>query len=194
MVLNTVCCVVCCLPAATGTGKDDRITAESRVTITPLLIRAASSNSGSTPKPAAVAQAAAGEDADGSQEPAAKKPRHEEAAAAASDAPNSTPAAAGAGAVATGRGMASVHSSAGVQSAVACYVCQLATIPGKLDPQKAAQLGVPRGPVSAWPVFCDCVVTCLCSVVECLACVLCLCSGATVCLSCCAVTACACGW
>jgi hypothetical protein len=43
--------------------------------------------------------------------------------------------------------MASVQSSAGLQPAVACYVCQLATIPGKFDPQKAAQLGVQRGPV-----------------------------------------------
>jgi hypothetical protein len=75
------------------------------------------------------------------------------------DASNGTPAAASAGAVAAanGCGMASVHSSAGVQSAVACYVCQLATIPGKFDTQKAAQLGVPRGPVSDWPVFLACV-------------------------------------
>jgi hypothetical protein len=28
------------------------------------------------------------------------------------------------------------------------YLCQLATVPGKFDPQKAAQLGVPKGPVS----------------------------------------------
>jgi hypothetical protein len=29
-----------------------------------------------------------------------------------------------------------------------CYMCQLASIPGKFNPQKAAALGVPRGPVS----------------------------------------------
>jgi hypothetical protein len=29
-----------------------------------------------------------------------------------------------------------------------CYMCQLASIPGKVNPKKAAELGVPRGPVS----------------------------------------------
>jgi hypothetical protein len=33
---------------------------------------------------------------------------------------------------------------------VCAYLCQLATIPGKFDPAKAAQLGVPKGPVSGW--------------------------------------------
>lgn len=94
---------------------------------------------GATTQPAAAAAAANGadaaaEEADGAAEPAAKKPRHDTAATAAG---GSGP-----------RGMASVTSSAGAQQPVACYVCQLATIPGKFDPQKAAQLGVARGPVS----------------------------------------------
>jgi hypothetical protein len=123
-----------------GTGNNDAISAENRVVITSLLIKAAPSSS-NKPQPAA----AAAEEGDGSQEPATKKPRVE----ATADSSNGTAAAAaGSGGGSGGRGMASVHSSAGVQSAVVCYVCQLATIPGKFDPQKAAQLGVPRGPVS----------------------------------------------
>lgn len=119
-----------------GVGQKDTIAQENRVTITPLLIRAAPRD-GSNGSKTAADTAAAADEADGAQEPATKKPRHEAAEAAGSG-----------GASSGGRGMASVHSSAGVQSAVACYVCQLATIPGKFDPQKAAQLGVPRGPVS----------------------------------------------
>lgn len=34
-----------------------------------------------------------------------------------------------------------------VESAAACYVCQLPDIPGKFLPHKAASLGVPRGPL-----------------------------------------------
>ena len=32
-------------------------------------------------------------------------------------------------------------------SPVVCYVCQLASLPGKFLPQKAAQLGIPKGPL-----------------------------------------------
>ena len=31
--------------------------------------------------------------------------------------------------------------------AVVCYICQLATLPGKFLPEKAKKLGVPRGPL-----------------------------------------------
>ena len=34
-----------------------------------------------------------------------------------------------------------------IESAAACYVCELPDIPGKFLPQKAASLGVPRGPL-----------------------------------------------
>lgn len=37
--------------------------------------------------------------------------------------------------------------STAVESAAACYVCELPDIPGKFLPQKAASLGVPRGPL-----------------------------------------------
>jgi predicted lipid-binding transport protein (Tim44 family) len=120
-----------------GAGQDDKVTTEGRVVITPLLIRP-TPRSSQPSAPAADSTAAAAEADESAQEPAAKKPRHDEC-------PGAAAAAAGAGS--GGRGMASVHSSAGVQPAVACYVCQLATIPGKFDPQKAAQLGVQRGPV-----------------------------------------------
>lgn len=40
------------------------------------------------------------------------------------------------------------HGMSSAAPAVVCYICQLASIPGKLDPRKAAQLGVPKGPVS----------------------------------------------
>lgn len=37
--------------------------------------------------------------------------------------------------------------SVDIESAVACYACELPDIPGKFLPQKAASLGVPRGPL-----------------------------------------------
>jgi hypothetical protein len=39
---------------------------------------------------------------------------------------------------------------------VVCYMCQLASIPGKVNPQKAAELGVPRGPVREGGVLLPC--------------------------------------
>lgn len=130
-----------------GKGKDGKIVSEGRVTITPLLITPTPSSS-TKPEPAAAAATngadAAAEEADGAAEPAAKKPRHDTPAH-----PDPAAAAAAAASGSGARGMASVSSSAGVQQPVACYVCQLATIAGKFDPQKAAQLGVARGPVSA---------------------------------------------
>jgi hypothetical protein len=51
-------------------------------------------------------------------------------------------AAAAAAAGRLGRGMSSLAPD------VVCYICQLSSIPGKFNPQKAAELGVPRGPVS----------------------------------------------
>jgi ribonuclease Z len=33
------------------------------------------------------------------------------------------------------------------QAPAACYVCQLADVPGKFLPEKAAALGVPKGPL-----------------------------------------------
>ena len=37
--------------------------------------------------------------------------------------------------------------STAFESAAACYICELPDIPGKFLPQKAASLGVPRGPL-----------------------------------------------
>jgi len=125
------------------------IVSEGRVTITPLLITPAAASSKAQPAGSKAAAAgaeadAAADAADGSAEPAAKKPRHEGPT-------GQGPAQPAAAASATGsntRGTASVHSTPRSQQPVACYVCQFASIPGKFDPQKAAQLGVPKGPVS----------------------------------------------
>lgn len=124
------------------------IVSEGRVTITPLLITPAAASSKAQPAGSKAAAAgaeadAAADAADGSAEPAAKKPRHEGPT-------GQGPAQPAAAASATGsntRGTASVHSTPRSQQPVACYVCQFASIPGKFDPQKAAQLGVPKGPL-----------------------------------------------
>lgn len=88
------------------------------VTITPVLIR---------PDAAAHAGTAAnGTDAGG--EPSAKRQRTQGDEAAPDGAGLTVP-------------------SAAIESAAACYICELADIPGKFLPQKAASLGVPRGPL-----------------------------------------------
>ena len=138
-----------------GQGSSAPISTPGRVTITPLLLTpsAGSSTQGTAADAAAdgsgsAAAAAASAEADGTQEPAAKKPRHEAPAAGLpDDLVQAAAAAAGAGSSGPSRGLASVQSSS-VQPTVVCYVCQLANIPGKFDPKKAAQLGVPKGPVS----------------------------------------------
>lgn len=147
--LKQRCCVFLCSfrwHAGTPAGNAP-IVSEGRVTITPLLITpvAASSKTQPAGSKAAGAEAdAAADTADGSAEPAAKKPRHEGPAVEGL----AQPAAAAAATGSNTRGTASVHSTPRSQQPVACYVCQFASIPGKFDPQKAAQLGVPKGPVS----------------------------------------------
>ena len=109
------------------------------LTVTPVTI---------TPQPdvaeAADAVAAGDDDAQGggAQEPQAKRQRVEGGGGA--PAAGSADTAGGAAAVqwpGTGPGAARPVPSV-------AYVCELATVPGKFDPKKAVELGVPKGPVS----------------------------------------------
>jgi hypothetical protein len=135
---------------------------DSCMTVTPVLIRttspisqplplgADSTGSWAAAADAADADAAATEDGDAPawEQPAAKKPRRK------APAPGAAAAAAGVSSGARGRGR--VHSSDVVQAVVACYVCQLADIPSRFDPAKAAELGVPCGPVRWQLGACTC--------------------------------------
>jgi ribonuclease Z len=118
-------------PAVTAgaSGLDAVVLQTDVVTIKALLLQPTQQQ-----QPAAAAAPDAGTKDDTTSEPAAKRPCLREP-----DQPNL--AAAAASTAAAGGG--------GVAPSVA-YLCQLATIPGKFDPKKAAQLGVPRGPVSGW--------------------------------------------
>ncbi|GAB4820364.1 hypothetical protein N2152v2_007410 [Parachlorella kessleri] len=106
------------------------------VTITPVVIRAAprAAGAGSAATPVAEAAPEAAEAA-AVVEPEAKRPRLDvDASAAAAPAGN-------------GSGSGALMPSVSVESPAACYVCELPPIPGKFLPKKAAQLGVPSGPL-----------------------------------------------
>lgn len=93
------------------------------VSITPVIIR-----------PQAAGQGTPGE------EPTAKRQKTSENGCTSPAANTETTAAAPFG------GEMDIASTA-IESAAACYICELPDIPGKFLPQKAASLGVPRGPL-----------------------------------------------
>ncbi|KAL4458182.1 hypothetical protein ABPG75_013047 [Micractinium tetrahymenae] len=107
-----------------GAGSDGAapapVVANELVAITPVVLSAA----GAPPGGQAGSAATAGEGG----EPSAKRPRLE-----------------GGGQGQQGGGMD--IASVAVESPAACYVCELPDVPGKFLPQKAASLGVPRGPL-----------------------------------------------
>ncbi|KAF8070965.1 TRZ4 [Scenedesmus sp. PABB004] len=133
-----------------GPSSQGAAVADDFVSITPVPLLPASGAGGGADapeeagEPPAGGDAAAAVEADGTagappgaaaEEPAPKRQR---------TAAGGMPGAVAAGAGAAGAGLGRVSPLAPL---VLSYVCQLSSTPGKFDPQKAAQLGVPRGPL-----------------------------------------------
>jgi hypothetical protein len=139
--------LLCRLRWATGSKTKNPIIDDGFVAISALHIQPTSSGSTETVKAAtdSAATTAADTAADANAaavaegEPAAKRQRTAGDGSSAAHAATAAAAAATAGWL--GPGMSAVAPD------VVCYMCQLGSIPGKFNPKKAAELGVPRGPV-----------------------------------------------
>lgn len=116
--------------STTGSGICPRpVVKNDAVSITPVIIR-----------PGSLGNSTPGEEPTAKRQKTSENGRSPGANASAGTENNATTAPAAAG------GEMDVPSTA-IESAAACYICELPDIPGKFLPQKAASLGVPRGPL-----------------------------------------------